>query len=239
MLEGGLRIGTLAFGGVELGLHQQGPDIVGRTLQRLVHELPHRGHADAALRRELRLEQQRPHIGRLVGERRIGKLLRALGISLCQRRGRQRHVHLGARPRRVELAIAELAGQLLELALGTQSLGQHRIRLITGSVGIDRLPHLGLGAHGIAGREQRFREQQARLGVVRRLLQGVLELDDRRLVVGLGEVRVRRGDVGGRVVARASRRHRNGECRRNGEAQGSGLEAGHEGSLKWWCRPAT
>ena len=128
----------------------------------------------------------------------------------------------GLRGRVVQGRRAELADELLrlpELEHRLRELRRDRRRRV---LVLERAAQFLLGRDRVARLEQELAEQVARLAVLRRLLQGVLELDRRRRAVVLRDVLLGGGDELCRIVARAAAGGEHGGAHEQPDADDAG-----------------
>ena len=142
-------------------------------------------------------------------------LLKTLLLALQAVGCRQRRQKIRPRCGVAQLDLGPLVDQLLALPLRQQRLrqfGQHHVLRV---LEFHRLAQFRLCTHGVATLEQGHAQQIARLGQVRVLLQRILDLNDRRLAVVLGQIVLGRADQGVGAVA-ASDQQQGHQQRREG-----------------------
>ncbi|EXI73002.1 MAG: hypothetical protein AW07_02934 [Candidatus Accumulibacter sp. SK-11] len=184
-----LAVGRHRRGGIALGQQQVTLELPGfvqprRVLQPAVEDRQRPGQI-AAGGFQSRLADQRRRITRLRRQRRCIGCFRLLRLVLQQIGLANRCLQVSPGFGRGERGAGQILDHLVALAHHQQRTGKQRGGLFGRIVELLRLAQLDLGASRIAAREQRPGQQETGFGELLILLQGVLEVDHRRLVVVL------------------------------------------------------
>ena len=178
------------------------------------------------------LAQQSRSVGRVCRQRRLQRSVGKIGLALRSEGGGQSGLQVSQRCRWAHGSRRKLITEFLVLALRQHGPGQRRHHQVLGMLEFKRLAQFSFTSHGIPAAEQGQPQQVPPLGQIGILLQRVLELDDGRLRVVLGQVIPRRSQHRVWLVAATGSQHADQQDGDNNvcERQRAGHRVIHTGS---------